>query len=61
MGIGLVLEFAGIDARLARRKLDKKIHSDHVGRQRPTAAMVPPTGSEAFDNHPISYATVPCH
>ncbi len=40
--IGLVFELAGIDAQLARRKLGKKIHPDHGGRQRPTAAMVTP-------------------
>jgi hypothetical protein len=28
----LVLELAGIDTQLARRKLDKKMHLDHVGR-----------------------------
>jgi hypothetical protein len=40
--IGLVFELAGIDAQLARWKLGKKIHPDHDGRQRPTAAMVTP-------------------
>jgi hypothetical protein len=38
--IRLVLELSGIDAQLARRKLGKKIHPDHGGRQRPTAAVV---------------------
>ncbi len=38
--IWLVLELLGIDAQLARRKLGKKKHPDHGGRQRPTAAMV---------------------
>jgi hypothetical protein len=28
--------------QLARQKLDKKIHPDHGGRRRPTAAMVHP-------------------
>ena len=28
--IGLVLELAGIDAQLARRKLGKEIHPDHI-------------------------------
>jgi hypothetical protein len=28
-------------SQLARRKLCKKIHPDHGGRRRPTAAMVP--------------------
>ena len=40
--IGLVFELSGIDAQLTRRKLGKKIHPDHGGRQRPTAAMVTP-------------------
>lgn len=40
--IGLVFELLGIDAQLTRRKLGKKIHPDHGGRQRPTAAMVTP-------------------
>ena len=40
--IGLVFELLGVDAQLTRRKLGKKIHPDHGGRQRPTAAMVTP-------------------
>lgn len=40
--IGLVFELLGIDAQLTRRKLGKKIHPDHGGRQRPTAAMMTP-------------------
>ncbi len=38
----LVFELLGIDAQLTRRKLGKKIHPDHGGRQRPTAAMMTP-------------------
>jgi hypothetical protein len=40
--IGLVFELSGIDAQLTRRKLGKKIHPDHGGRQRPTATIVTP-------------------
>ena len=40
--IGLVFDLLGIDGQLTRRKLGKKIHPDHGGRQRPTAAMVTP-------------------
>ena len=40
--IGLVFELLGTEAQLTRRKLGKKIHPDHGGRQRPTAAMVTP-------------------
>ncbi len=40
--LGLVFELLSIDAQLTRRKLGKKIHPNHGGRQRPTAAMVTP-------------------
>ncbi len=30
------------DTRLARQKLGKKTHTNHGGRRRPTAAMLPP-------------------
>ena len=40
--IRLVVELAGIDVQLAKRKLGKKIHPDHGSRQRPPAAMVTP-------------------
>jgi hypothetical protein len=56
LGIRLVVELAGIDAQLAKRKLGKKIHPDHGSRQRPLAAMVtPPPGTRSFDNHPTLY------
>jgi hypothetical protein len=38
----LVFELLGIDAQLIRQKLGKKIHPNHGGRQRPSAAMVTP-------------------
>jgi hypothetical protein len=40
--VWLVLELSGIDTQFARQKLGKKIHPNHGGRQRPTAAMVNP-------------------
>jgi hypothetical protein len=40
--IGLVFELLGTEAQLTRRKLGKKIHPDHGGRHRPTAAMTTP-------------------
>jgi hypothetical protein len=41
VGFLLVLGSADI-MQLARQKLDKKVHPDHGGRRRPTAAMVHP-------------------
>jgi hypothetical protein len=52
--IGLVLELAGIDAQLAKRKLGKKIHPDHGGCQRPTAAMVTPPRRRVIRQSPNS-------
>ena len=58
MVFGLVLEFAGLDVRLARGMLDKKYNPAMTAASTPQPIWCPHPGTEALVDHPTHYETV---